>query len=430
MGFLARMGGAVFARSVLYAAVAWVGVVSISHVSAEVGLLLGGINKEFVMESRGHNWSMDAGACFVGRPRHLVVDPTLDHDFMRTQELITNYTGPRLCAWLENTYTEHMAQKKAWEAEHQKSKSSVSVFNVLKKLKKAVASFPVFTVTVTVRYFDLWHDDRWGNPLPWIMARFEYTLPENGYGLFSHISPVFSMNPSSGTAAVVHILLSPPPTFNQYVDLGKEKAILLSALASGTGVGHAILAGDKKSPVVQVFQLGQLIYALAENVLTMKFAIGDFWLKGTECYILSRLAVTTLINGVPLCQFVANRGGRGLWALYKAEKRKSVAVSVTAVDFFNYRRPTFQAIVTEGLIFGGVNDAPVVMELVTDPTVIPKYVGTVKAARKVRWTVSLLKFFHFVAETGMAVYDAKEEVARRREMSRILAASRGELGAR
>lgn len=93
-----------------------------SDVSAEVGILKGGLTREIVVESLGRNWNYEGNACFMGRPNNLIVDPVIDTDFMKTQRLITDLTGPKVCAWLDSLYRMHMDQKPVWEAFHSSSK--------------------------------------------------------------------------------------------------------------------------------------------------------------------------------------------------------------------------------------------------------------------------------------------------------------------
>lgn len=92
------------------------------YVSAEVGILKGGITREVVMQSIGKNWSNEGGACFMGQSHNLIVDPVIDGDFMMTQKLLTDLTGPRVCQWLDSLYKMHMEQKPLWEASHKRSK--------------------------------------------------------------------------------------------------------------------------------------------------------------------------------------------------------------------------------------------------------------------------------------------------------------------
>ncbi|PHJ24825.1 dense granule protein gra12 [Cystoisospora suis] len=307
----------------------------------------------------------------------------------------------------------HTEQKLLWEASHKRSKSNTSALDLVKKVKDAFTGFPSFVIQVKMKYFDLYHDDRWGHPMPWFMATLQYKRPsDRSYGLFDHIPTApFSTDPQQGSPTLVHMLLSPPPTFNQHVKLDKEKGSILAAFAAGSGIGASIAKLNKHSTLGRLIDVGQLIYSFA-NIFELKFSIADFWLKGTDCFIRTRLVVTSAIDGMSLCQYIASKGSEGLYALYKSEKSSSVRVSVVGVDFFNKPRPHMTAIVTEGLLIAGVNDTPVTIEVSNDPAVIPHYVGTVRMAKKVRWTVAITNFLLFVLKCVQVALDARSEYQR------------------
>lgn len=183
-------------------------------------------------------------------------------------------------------------------------RSGISSLNIFKKVKNAFTSFPSFTVRVTTVYLDLFHDDWYGHPLPYMTATFAYLEPEKNYGLFSGLrGAVFSMD--SGTRSMtrggragefftfarparVHLLLSPPPTFNQPVVLGRAgKGSLLAGLVGGTGIGASIAKSNNSSTLGKAIDLGQLVYAALKHVLTLRFSVRDFWLDGATCRLLT-----------------------------------------------------------------------------------------------------------------------------------------------
>lgn len=115
------------------------------------------------------------------------------------------------------------------------------------------------------------------------------------------------------------------------------------------------------------------------------------------------------LGGLSLCQFLAGAGSKNLWGLYKSEKMKTVEVQVTGVNFFNGRYPVLKGIVTEGQFLTDVNDVPIALELNPDPTVIPAYIRTVRATRKVRWFKTIGKFFLQALHFGLQLYDIKNK---------------------
>ncbi|PHJ15306.1 dense granule protein gra12 [Cystoisospora suis] len=285
-----------------------------------------------------------------------------------------------------------------------------------------MTSFPEFRIRVTAVHLDLFHDDWYGHPLPWMTATFAYLPPEEGYSLFSHlIGSVFSIadDPRPSSHAIypvrksrkhVYILLAPPPTFNQPVVLAKAgKGSLVSGLVAGMGIGASLAKTNDRSTLGKIVDLGQLVYAAFKQVLVLRFSLKDFWLDGTTCRLLTRFQVKATFEGLCLCQFLAGAASKNLWALYKPEKMKTVEVQVTGVNFFNGRYPVLKGIVTEGVFSTEVNDVPVTLELVPDPFLIPSYIRTVRAARKVRWVKTLGKFLLQAIQVGLEIYDIKNK---------------------
>ncbi|CBZ50233.1 conserved hypothetical protein [Neospora caninum Liverpool] len=353
-------------------------------VSAEVGLRYGGMSTEFDVESHGHNWILDSGACFLGLPRNLVVDPILDSEFMKSQKLVTDNTGPRLCRWLEGIYRMHMKQKPAWEASHQKLQGAFPLLRLMGLVKKPIMVFPEFRLRITVKHFSLWEDDRWGQSLPWICATVAYALPDGkGAELFAHIDRVFSIHPERQEATPVHLLLNPSPTFNQYVDFHKISHI--SAQHGARKICRILFERESNVSISKAAEASEISDYLPRESLTLRFSKNNFWTKDENCYILSKLTITSSINDMSLCKVVAGNGARGLWPSLWRRRIKPIALTVIGVDFFNFRRPTFAAVVKEGIQLKGISDTPVLMELVTDPTLVPAYVAVARQACGSSW---------------------------------------------
>ncbi|EPR59250.1 hypothetical protein TGGT1_275860 [Toxoplasma gondii GT1] len=374
--------GAVAAVYVLFRTVvgAVLGLHCLKIVSAEVGLTHGIMSTEFEVELRGHNWVIDSGACLLGQPRNLVVDPVLDSEFMTPQKLLTDRTGPELCSWLEKIRRQHMEQKPAWLAAYQKFEKRFFLLRLLGMVGKPITFFPEFTVRIIVKHFSLWGDDRWGNAQPWIAATFEYAHPEGAGGeLFLHIEKVFSMEFSGRVAKLVHILLNPSATFNQYVELHRRKRSGVPGDSGVSGIRRTLYERDLNISHFPTADTSQISHSLAPDILTLRFAKQDFWMEDGSCYILSRFVATSSIRGKTLCKIVSDYGHRESWMPFVGSRKKTVALAVTAADFFNTRRPSLVAHIKEGVKLEALDKTPVVLELVTDPVILRSYV---EAARK------------------------------------------------
>ncbi|KEP61045.1 UNVERIFIED_CONTAM: hypothetical protein HHA_275860 [Hammondia hammondi] len=374
--------GAVAAVHVLFPTIvgAVFGLRFLKTVSAEVGLRYGVMSTEFEVELRGHNWVIDSGACLLGKARNLVVEPVLDSEFMRPQKLLTDRTGPELCSWLEKIHRQHMEQKPVWLATYQKFEKRFFLLRLLGMVGKPITFFPEFVVRIIVKHFSLWGDDRWGNAQPWIAATFEYAHPAGDGGeLFFHIEKVFSMEFSGEVAKLVHILLNPSATFNKYVELHGRKTSGVPRGSDVSGIRRALYERDMNISHLPTADASQISHRLAPDILTLRFAKHDFWMEDGSCYILSRFVATSSIQEQTLCKIVSTYGHRESWVPFVRNRGKTVALAVTAVDFFNARRPTFVALIKEGVNLKALDKTHVVLELVTDPVILRSYV---EAARK------------------------------------------------
>ncbi|KEP61044.1 UNVERIFIED_CONTAM: dense granule protein GRA12 [Hammondia hammondi] len=361
------------------------------RVSAEVGVFEGGIGDHLTMHLIGKSWEMHGGACFVGRPKNLVVDPAFGTYRRQPQVLETHKTGPRLCRWLDDLFEQHEARRSAWERAHEAAKSQVSRFNAVRRFKNAVTVFPEFQVELESNYLSLFHDDWYGHQLPWMAATVKYVAPNDGYGVFQHLSRVFAV-PGVPQAQLVFFLLYPAPTFNQPVKLEKPgKNSVVSGFIGGTGLG-ASLSHIRRGDIGDLVDLGRVIYAAVKANFTIRASLSDFWLNGGVCYMGSRFKVTGTIEGVTLCQFLAGEASKSLYGAYKAAKHKSVHLTVTGIDLFNRAQPELRCLVTEGLLLHDVHDFMVSLAVDTNPQLIPHFQRTMRLASVFRWVRLIGRF--------------------------------------
>ncbi|PFH31125.1 dense granule protein GRA12 [Besnoitia besnoiti] len=352
---------------------------------SEVGLFFeSGYRGALQMHIENYKWKFTGDACYVGAGGNLVVDPELGADYMKAQVLRTDQTGPLLCAWLDNLFRQHQMRRVAWAKAHQAAKGRVSMLNVVEKLKSTVTRFPPFRVIVTSRYLDLWHDNRLGNAMPWMMATFKYVAPKNGYGLFSELESVFSADPMSYSSTDVFLLLAPAANFHTAVQQqSASKRTVLSGIIGGIGAGGKVAKLSTHLERGDLVDIANLLYAIAKGVFVINASLNDFWLDGATCYFRSRFRVRSVINGLSLCQFLAGQAANDPYGAFRAHMMQSVKLTVTGIDFFNGEAPALSYVVTEGVIFADTN-IPGTLVLDNDPQIVPLYIRTTRMARKVR----------------------------------------------
>ncbi|KYK62861.1 dense granule protein GRA12 [Toxoplasma gondii TgCatPRC2] len=371
-----------------------------SRVSAEVGAFEGGIGDHVTMHLIGRSWEMHGGACFVGRPKNLVVDPVFGTYGRQPQVLETHKTGPRLCKWLDELFEQHQARRSEWERAHEAAKSQVSMFNAVRRFKNAVTVFPEFQVEIESNYLSLFHDDWYGNQLPWMAATVKYVEPKDGYGVFQHLNRVFAV-PGVPQAQLVFFLLYPAPTFNQPVKLEKPgKGSIVSGFIGGTGLGASV-SHMRRGDIGDLVDLGRVIYAAVKKNFTIQASLSDFWLNGGNCYMGSRFKVKGTIQGVTLCQFLAGEASKSVYGAYKAAKLKSVHLTVTGVDLFNRAQPELRCLVTEGLLLHDVHDFTVSLAVDTNPQLIQHFQRTSRLASMFRWVKLIGRFLVKIGSTFM-----------------------------
>ncbi|KYF45262.1 dense granule protein GRA12 [Toxoplasma gondii ARI] len=350
--------------------------------AADVGRHVGGFSGPFPMTLRSGQWRLDHGACFVGKAKNLVVDPLPRVSPQGPQPLDVTTTGSALCWWLDSMYAAHMSLKAAWERRHQEAKNRTSWLNLWRRFANWWASFPEFQIDVSVLYLDLWNDDFYGHPLPWFSAEFSYTPPSGryAYNLFDKLQSHFASAP--GTAVQeVFLLLAPAPTFNQPVEKRSSIVARAATVAAGNELFKEALGHQRVDEVLSMVPADPFRLMLSTSAFSFQAKIGDFWERGLDCMLGSRLNLRWDQVGTSVCRYMtakASETGSGLAASFL----NTVEVRVTGMDFFNHAAPVFKTEFIEGIITKRATYIPVSMYLSTDPTLTHEYEAakTVKRA--------------------------------------------------
>ncbi|KEP60193.1 UNVERIFIED_CONTAM: dense granule protein GRA12 [Hammondia hammondi] len=350
--------------------------------AADVGRHVGGFSGPFPMILRRGSWRLDHGACFVGKAKNLVVDPLPRVSHQGPQPLDVTTTGSALCWWLDSMYAAHMALRAAWERRHQEAKNRTAWWNLWRRYANWSASFPEFKINVSVLYLDLWNNDFYGHPLPWFSAEFMYDPPSGrySYNIFDKLQSHFASAPG-GAPQEVFLLLAPAPTFNQPIEKRSSIVAHAATVAAGNELFKEVLGHQRVDEVLSMVPTSRFDLMLNTSVFSFQVKIGDFWERGMDCMLGSRLNLRWDHIGTNVCQYMAAKARETASGL-AASFLNTVEVRVSGMNFFSYSAPVFRAAFVEGIITKRTTFIPVSMYLSTDPTLTHEYEAakTVKRA--------------------------------------------------
>ncbi|PHJ19999.1 dense granule protein gra12 [Cystoisospora suis] len=306
---------------------------------------------------------MEAGACFIGGPKNLVVEPLSRPPYPSPQPLDTTATGAALCLWLDRMFHSHMALKPLWEQKHAEEKAKTSWWKFWRRLSNWAMSFPAFRVDLTVTYVDLWDKDFYGNALPWLSARFRYRPDSAGsYGLFRDLENGFAVYPN-GPLKDVTVLLVPSPTFNTLVHpTGSTLAGVVQTLASSS-------PGNSASDGAELFvSTPSVEFIPGSTIISFEAQASDFWPLGRDCMLSDRFAIRWASGASGVCEFL-NEQFRSLSPSSGSPPTVSVIIDIVGMDILNNNKPIFRFYIREKSRLRKLTRYAMSMVLVTDPKV-------------------------------------------------------------
>lgn len=376
----------------LLALLFWSGLLQQLQARADVGIEAQGLHSaQLQSELHQAEWLLTEDGCTIGEARHLVVDPGTNDNFLEPQPLRGDMTGPALCQWLDAMIQFHLSQRRKWEERHEMKKRTVGgLLYLLRRLKLHFRKFPQFEVKFFARHVDIWHDDRFGRPMPWASGYFCYVTheeKEESYGVFSLSTPacfqLAGTDASEGEKTLVHLLLNPHRRVNRRMEQherrvpNKVKGALVGAV-SGLVTGASVMLDKDYNPRIKAYAGA---YLRLFNFPKISLQIRDFWVRGSSCYIRNRFWIPGKL-GLILCQSISKRGvQRGAYSLWKAHKTESVQVSLVDLDLFHHPEARLTVVVSEGVLLSLGSEKIYTIAFDTDPAVIPEYVYAMRAAR-------------------------------------------------
>ncbi|KAL8274228.1 hypothetical protein Esti_001817 [Eimeria stiedai] len=321
--------------------------------------------------------------CRVGAPGNLVVTPLGGTNAEGGELLDTLHIGPQLCTWLSMMEKAHYSLKESWEAEHQRRRSKVSAWNIIKRFRLWRRSFPDLEIAVRIVYLDLWNKDRFGFHMPWITAYFSYRCPDSDktYGLLDHLCGcVFSIEKDPRAPSPVQLLLQPRPGYNRPLAVGASGWHYVSGFLAGMGMG-----GPKpESEVAVTWHWAAAMYGRVASFMRLKGHIDEYWMNGGKCYFRSLLHLEWRVFSETVCEKLHRQASSGLVGAIKAARVNSVRLNVTGLNLFGGRRPMLWGLVDEGVLNVNVTSALLRMEIDTSPSNVPDYARARSTAQKVR----------------------------------------------
>nr|CEL68343.1 TPA: dense granule protein GRA12 [Neospora caninum Liverpool] len=352
-----------------------VALASALRTAADIGQHHGqGFSGPFLMTIPGGSWGLEQGACFVGRARNLVVTPLPRPPYPSPQPLDVTTVGTALCRWLDSKYAAHQALKTAWEKRHQEEKDRTGWWNLWRRFSNWRSSFPKFEIRVSVSYLDLWHNDFYGHPLPWFSGEIHYIPPSDrhAYNLFDHLASAFTM--FTGTLPQeVFFLLAPAPTFNMPIETTQSDVTQVAAVAIHKAAASKMLQRQHIPTIMPAFPAWAVPFMFGDKAFTFHVKRADFWVRGFDCMLGSRLVVRWSRVDVSVCDYMAAKSNaKKAAADLAAAVISTVRLRVVGMDFFQYAAPLFSADMFDE-ITNQVSLIPIRMYLTTDPQLTHEY---------------------------------------------------------
>lgn len=229
------------------------------------------------------SWTMSPDGCRVGKAGNLVVTPLGGSAADGREILDTQRTGPQLCAWLSMMEKAHYEMSSAWESRHNRKRSQVSRWNILRRFLLWTRSFPELEFQVEVRYISLWNKDRFGHPMPWASVVFRYICPESdrSYGLLDHLcGAVFSQGKDPRVGTEVYLLLQPRTGYNRPLDVRASNWQYVSGALSGLRGART----ESQREADEKWMWLSSTYSRLNSIMTISGKVDDCWMNGGECY--------------------------------------------------------------------------------------------------------------------------------------------------
>ncbi|CDI74186.1 hypothetical protein, conserved [Eimeria praecox] len=338
-------------------------------------------------------WSMAADGCRLGLPGNLVVTPKPGSTPEGGEILDPFITGPQVCSWLSLMEEAHSKLREAWEAEHERERSTVSKWNLYKRYMLWKTTFPEMEIDVNVTYLSLWNKDRFGHPLPWATVQFKYSCPneDSSYGLFKHLcGSVFSQGEDPRVPTDVYILLQPRVGFNKPLNVSASNWQFVTGAISGLSSKDQE-ESSSENRIVDTFGAIQSLIIKGSAFTTLQGSINDWWMYRGTCYYRWVLRMRWKFEDETFCERIHQLANEDLGNAFKSAAFNSVRVYVFAVDLFSSNRPILYGSADEGLL--GINEESglLTMEVDTSPYNIPNFERSKTTARNVRTANILFK---------------------------------------
>lgn len=330
-----------------------------------------------------HMWALSVDGCRVGKPGNLVVTPMPGSSQHGGEILDTQKTGPQLCEWLSMMEKAHASMTVAWDEEHTRRKSEVSKWRIFKRFSMWRQSFPKLEIQVRIMYLDLWNNDRFGHPMPWITAQFMYKCPKPdvGYGLMDHLcGSVFAEGNDPRIATNVHLLLQPRAGYNQPLTLDPSKWQYFSGLIMGLRSARS----EEEKRRDDGFAWGTALYGRATSFMTLSGKVDDYWMNHGYCYYKPLLRVEWQFLRETVCERMHRDANEGALSALKAAKFESVRLHLSGVDLFSYSRPVLWGSLDEGVLSFNVGSAILRLEVDTNPQNAPDFERAKSTIQNVR----------------------------------------------
>ncbi|CBZ51037.1 conserved hypothetical protein [Neospora caninum Liverpool] len=305
-----------------------VALASALRTAADIGQHHGqGFSGPFLMTIPGGSWGLEQGACFVGRARNLVVTPLPRPPYPSPQPLDVTTVGTALCRWLDSKYAAHQALKTAWEKRHQEENGEI-----------------------------------------------HYIPPSDrhAYNLFDHLASAFTM--FTGTLPQeVFFLLAPAPTFNMPIETTQSDVTQVAAVAIHKAAASKMLQRQHIPTIMPAFPAWAVPFMFGDKAFTFHVKRADFWVRGFDCMLGSRLVVRWSRVDVSVCDYMAAKSNaKKAAADLAAAVISTVRLRVVGMDFFQYAAPLFSADMFDE-ITNQVSLIPIRMYLTTDPQLTHEY---------------------------------------------------------
>ncbi|CDJ41175.1 hypothetical protein, conserved [Eimeria tenella] len=341
-----------------------------------------------VFNTLGSNmWYMSAEGCRVGLPGNLVVTPRAGSNAEGGELLDPMFTGPHLCSWLSMMEKAHHSMKKAWEKEHERQRSKVPRWNLLRRYFMWKQAFPELVFDVEIRYIDLWNKDRFGLPLPWATALFRYRCPDSktSYGLFEHLcGAVFTQSPDSRVPSEVYLLIQPRQGFNRPLQVSASNWQFVSGALAGLGSLRKNRSDEKEEESVGLLGTLKSLYTRHEAIMTIPGKINDYWMYAGRCYFKWLLRLQWGFFNETFCERLHQQASSGVLGAVKAAAVDSVQLHVVLLSLFRHETPLMYGAIDEGVL--GLNEVSdlLTMEIDTSPQNVPDFERSKSTAENVR----------------------------------------------